>query len=113
MLARIKVGDKVQVISGKEKGKRGEIIAISKDKSKVKVRNLFLVWKYSSSQQSRVAAPGVKSKDSSGMHQVERFIHACKVMPICPETDRPCRVRIKVSDLGKKIRVSHLSGAKI
>ena len=105
MLSRIVVGDIVQVMSGKDKGNRGEIVAVTKDRSKVKVRGIALRTKFEKAKDGS-KTPGVIKK-------IEAFIHACIVMPICPETDKPCRVRTVVNSEGKKLRVSHRSGVEI
>jgi large subunit ribosomal protein L24 len=104
MLARVKVGDLVEIISGKDKKKRGAILEISKDKSKVVVRGIALATKFQKSKN-----PGEKGV----LIKKEAFIHACKVMPICPKEDRPCRVRVSVAADNKKVRVSAFSGLKI
>jgi len=104
MLARVKIGDLVEVISGKDKKKRGAVIGISKDKTKVMVHGVALVTK---SQKAK--KPGEKGS----LVKKEAFIHACKVMPICPKADRPCRVRVGVAADGKKVRISAISGLKI
>lgn len=104
MLARIRVGDLVEVISGKDKKKRGVILAISKDKKKVSVRGVALVTKFKKSQ---------KAGEKAELVRKESFLHACKVMPICPQTDKPCRVRTESAADGKKVRVSASSGLKI
>lgn len=105
MLSRIKVGDQVQVISGKDKGSRGQILVFNKSKSKVKIRGIAMGTKFE-------RASGVESAKGV-LKKVERFIYSCKVMPICPETDKPCRVKVKVTESGKKVRVSHKAGAEL
>jgi len=104
MLARIKVGDLVEVISGKDKKKRGVVLAVSKDKAKVTVKDIALVTKIEKSKK-----PGEKGS----FVKKEAFIYACKVMPICPETGKPCRVKVGFSADNKKVRVSAISGLKI
>lgn len=110
MLARIKVGDLVQVLSGKDKAKRGEVIAITKDRTKVKVRGVALVTKFD--KNSKKSIPARTESATKGMFRTEAFIHSCKVMPICPKTDRPCRVKTLTID-NSKVRVSVRSGLKI
>ena len=104
MLARVKVGDLVEVISGKDKKKRGVVLAMSKDKKKVAVRGIALATKY-----LKAKKPGEKGS----IAKEEAFIHVCKVMPICPQTDKACRVRVGVGADGKKVRISALSGLKV
>jgi large subunit ribosomal protein L24 len=104
VLARVKIGDLVEVISGKDKKKRGVVLSVSKDKAKVTVRGIALATKY-----LKAKKPGEKGS----VAKEEAFIHICKVMPICPKTDRPCRVRVGVGADGKKVRISALSGLKV
>ena len=108
MLARVRVGDVVQVVSGKDKGSRGKVLALSKDR--VRVQNIALVTKFIKVRPQGVSAQPTKG---SGIQKVERFIHISNVMPICPQTDKPCRVRTVVTDSGEKIRVSAKSGLKV
>jgi large subunit ribosomal protein L24 len=104
MLSRIKVGDQVEVISGKDKGKRGEVLVIEWPKSLVKVRGIAL-----QSRHKKTKAVGKKG----AIEKHEAFLSVSKVMPICPKTNLPCRVRVKVLEDGKKVRVSHRSGSEV
>lgn len=110
MLARIKVGDLVEVVSGKHKKKRGEVIEISRDKNKVKVNGVAIVTKFS---KKKVGVSSGSNIPVGGIIKKEAFIYSCKVMPICPKTDKPCRVRTITSEAGDKVRVSARSGLKI
>ena len=58
---------------------------------------------------SKPRAAGQKGK----IEKVEGFLNISKVMPICPQTKKACRVRTKVLEGGKKVRVSHRSGAEL
>lgn len=104
MLSRIKIGDQVEVISGKDKGKRGEILDFEKSKNLVKVRGVGI----------RVCHKRSKiSKQKGKIDKAEGFLNASKVMPICSKTDKPCRVSVKVLESGKKVRISHRSGEEL
>lgn len=112
MLSRIKVGDTVQVMSGKDRNARGVVLAISVDKMRVKVKGVALVSKFSKKNR-----PMAKNASQDGkellVNREERFIAISSVMPICPQTDKPCRVRTVVDESGNKVRVSARSGLKI
>lgn len=99
-MARIKKNDLVQVITGKDKGKRGTILEVCPESGKVKVKGLAL-------QVHHVKAR--KSGDVSGIKKIEAFIDASNVMPVCPSTDKPCRVNVKMLENGTKQRVSNRS----
>jgi len=105
---RLKVGDLVQVISGKDKGKQGQITRILKDASpsgadKVVVEGVNVITKH---QKPNPRAP------QGGKITKEAPIFASKVMPVDPETKKPTRVKIKVAEDGTKTRVAK-SGAVI
>jgi large subunit ribosomal protein L24 len=107
-MQRLKVGDLVQVISGKDKGKQGQITKILRDApgdpaEKVVVEGVNVVTKH---QKPNPRAP------QGGKTTKEAPIHASKVMPIDPETKKPTRVSIKVAEDGKKTRVAK-SGAAL
>ena len=101
MINRIKKNDLVQVISGKDKGKRGQVIEVLPKKGKIKVKGIALQAKHSKPR---------KAGEVGSIKQKEAFLDISKVMPICSSTDKPCRVNVKVLEGGKKERVSNRSG---
>lgn len=99
-MIRIKKDDLVQVITGKDKGKRGTVIEVSFDHGKIKVQGLAM--------QTHHVKPR-RDGETGGVKRMEGFIDASNVMPICPSTDKPCRVQTKLADSGVRQRVSHRS----
>ena len=99
----VKKGDKVMVISGKEKGKTGTIIAAFPKKDRVLVEGLNLVKKHMKPNQANPQG-GIVSQEAS--------IHFSNVMLIDPKSGEPTRVGYKVVD-GKKVRVAKKSGETI
>jgi large subunit ribosomal protein L24 len=104
MAARIRKGDLVVVISGKDKGKTGKVKSVIKDEDKVVVEGINLV--------KRHMRPTPRNP-SGGILEREQPIHACKVMPVDPKTGKGTRVRFQVLEGGKKIRVAVKSGEEI
>ena len=102
-MQRLKVGDLVQVISGKDKGKQGRITKLLKDEDKVVVEGVNTV--------TRNQRPNVRNQQG-GQIKKDAPIHASKVMPVDPTTGKPTRVKIQKGEDGKKIRVAK-SGAVI
>jgi len=100
---RLKVGDLVQVISGKDKGKKGKITKILVDDDKVVVEGVGTV--------TRHMRPNPRNQQG-GKITKDMPIHASKVMPVDPETGKPTRVKIKTGEDKKKTRVGK-SGAAI
>ncbi|MDR3187159.1 MAG: 50S ribosomal protein L24 [Holosporaceae bacterium] len=99
---RVKKGDVVQVIAGEDRGARGEILAVLREKRRVVVKGVNLCVKH---QKPSVSSPG-------GIVKVERSIHASNVMLLDSSDDRPTRVGIKIED-GKKVRVSRRTGSAV
>jgi large subunit ribosomal protein L24 len=99
---RLKVGDLVQVISGKEKGKQGKITRLLTDRDMVVVEGLNM--------KTRNQKPTQRSE--GGRVTKEAPIAASNVMPVDPTTGKPTRVSVKTGDDGKKVRVAK-SGAVI
>ena len=95
-MARLKAGDLVQVISGKFKGKQGRITKVLSDDDKVVVEGINLV--------TRHQKPTPRNQ-KGGKISKEAPLHASKVMPIDPTTGKPTRVKVKIGEDGKKVRV--------
>ncbi|WP_042353699.1 50S ribosomal protein L24 [Bacillus rubiinfantis] len=92
----VKKGDKVRVISGKDKGKTGVILAAYPKENRVLVEGVNIVKKHSKPSQAN---------PQGGIFSFEAPIHVSNVMPIDPKTGNPTRVGYKVVD-GKKVRVA-------
>jgi large subunit ribosomal protein L24 len=96
----VKKGDKVMVISGKDKGKTGVILAAFPKKNRVIVEGVNIVKKHAKPSQAN---------PQGGIISQEAPIHVSNVMPLDPKTNEPTRVGYKVVD-GKKVRIAKKSG---
>jgi large subunit ribosomal protein L24 len=96
----VKKGDKVMIISGKDKGKAGVILAAFPKQDRVLVEGVNIVKKHS--KPSQVNPQG-------GIISHEAPVHVSNVMPIDPKSGEPTRVGYKTVD-GKKVRVAKKSG---
>src|SRR6478672_1983224 len=96
----VKKGDKVRVITGKDKGKTGVVLAAYPKDSRVLVEGVNIVKKHS--KPSQVNPQG-------GIISQEAPIHVSNVMPLDPKTGEPTRVGLKEVD-GKKVRYAKKSG---
>ena len=105
MAAKLKVkkGDRVVVISGSDKGKRGEILRVMPDEGRVLVSGINLVKRHT--KQSAKTQGGIISKEST--------IHVSNVALIDPKTQKPTKVGYKVLGDGTKVRVARKSGETI
>ena len=93
MIARIKKNDIVQILSGKNKGKQGSVIAILPKKGKVMVKGVAVATHHVKPR--RAGEPG-------GIRKEERFIDMSCVMPVCSSCKKPSRVNTKEVGHGKK-----------
>jgi len=100
-MQRVSVGDIVQVISGNDKGKRGKVTRLLKDRDAVIVEGIRRVKRHLKATPQR----------GGGILEVEAPIALSKVMPIDPTTDKPTRVSFKKKGEGK-VRVGK-SGAEL
>ena len=99
----VKTGDNVQVISGKDAGKTGKVLAVSPAEGKVIVEGLNMVTKHVKPR---------RQGEQGGKVRAEGAIYACKVMPVCPKCGKPTRVGHSVKD-GKNVRVCRKCGAEL
>ena len=100
----IKSNDKVIVLSGRDKGKTGEVLKADPKGGKVIVQGVSVATKH---QKAR------KQGEESAIIKVETPIYACKVMVVCPKCDKPTRVAHKINADGKKVRVCKHCGAEL
>jgi large subunit ribosomal protein L24 len=94
-MQRIKKGDEVIVTAGRDKGRRGSVMAILGDR--VMVENVNVVKKHTK--------PNPMAGVEGGIIEKEMSIHISNIMPFNPATNKGDRVGIKVLEDGKKIRV--------
>lgn len=99
----IKKGDKVKVISGKDKGKEGIVLKAFPKKDRIVVEGINMVKKH---QKPSAMAP------QGGILEIEAPIHVSNVQLIDPKTGEATRISHQVID-GKKVRVSKKSGEVI
>lgn len=92
MPMHVKKGDKVQVISGKDKGKQGVILEAYPKQNRVLVEGVNIVKKHSKPSQAN---------PQGGIVSLEAPVHVSNVMPLDPKTNVPTRVGYKEVD-GKK-----------
>ena len=92
----VKTGDTVVVLSGKDKGKKGKILAVSPSEDKVIVEKINIVSKHIKPR--RMGEPG-------GIIKAEGAMYASKVQVICPRCKQPTRVGHKIYEDGTKSRI--------
>ena len=106
MAAKIKKGDTVIVIAGRDKGRTGEVIEMRREVSRALVRGVNMVKRHQ--KQTQAQEGGIISKESP--------IHVSNIALVDPKENKPTRVGFKFVGKGddrKKVRVARRSGAEI
>src|SRR5699024_756260 len=96
----VKKGDKLTVLSGKDKGKQDTIIQALPKKERVLVERINMV---------KIHAQPSQDNPQGGILNQEAPIHVSNVLPIDPKSGEPTRVGYEVRD-GKKVRIAKKSG---
>ena len=97
----VKTGDTVVVLSGKERGKKGKILAVSPKEGKVIVEGINMVSKHVKPR---------KMGQEGGIIKAEGALYACKVQLVCPHCGKPTRVSHKIYEDGTKGRICKKCG---
>ena len=100
MAARIRKGDKVIVLTGKDKGKTGEVLRVIPAENRAVVQGVNMARRHQ--RQTPSAQGGIISK--------EMPIHLSNVAIADPRDDKPTRIGFRKADDGRKVRYAKLSG---
>jgi large subunit ribosomal protein L24 len=110
MAAKIRRGDTVAVIAGKDSGKTGRVLRMDPKKGRLFVEGLNIVKRH---QRPRSLKDTQRGGKVGGVIEKEGPIHISNVMVVDPRDNKPTRVRIERTEEGKRERVTVLSGQKL
>jgi large subunit ribosomal protein L24 len=100
-IAHVRKGDTVIVVSGKERGKRGRVLRVIPEKSRVVIERINMIKKHQRPTQ-KLRQGGIIEREGS--------IHLSNVMVVDPTSGKPTRVGSRALGDGKKVRVARRSG---
>ena len=103
MAAKIRKGDKVVVLTGRDRGRSGEVVEVRPDEARALVRGINMVKRHQ--RQSANQQGGIISKEGP--------IHLSNLAVADPKDGKPTRVGFKVMKDGKRVRVAKRSGVEI
>ena len=103
MAAKIRKGDKVIVLTGRDKGRTGEVIAVHTTEERALVRGVNMVKRHQ--KQTANQEGGIVSKEGT--------IHLSNLAYADPKDGKATKIGFKVKDDGKRVRVAKRSGAEI
>lgn len=91
----VKKGNKVLVLSGKDRGKMGQILAVDPDKNRVLVEGINKIKKHKKPR---------SQTDQGGRIEQENYIHSSNVMLVCSNCNKPTRTAKEILANGEKVR---------
>ena len=100
MAAKIKKGDKVVVLSGRDKGRNGEVVRVLPREDRAVVRGINVVKRHQKQTM----------KEEGGIVRKELPIHLSNIALADPKDGKPTRVGFKILDDGRKVRFAKRSG---
>lgn len=103
---RIKKGDIVKILSGKDRGKEGKVMLTLPKKDKVVVKGVHIVTKHKKKTQDKTNPGGVLKQEAP--------IHVSNVMLVCTHTGKPTRTKYEIDkETGKKVRISKKANKQV
>jgi len=105
---KIKKGDTVQVLAGKDRGKRGIVERVDRDSMRVVVEGVNVVKRHTKSRPPANASQANRQQQpQGGVIEKPAAIHVSNVALVSPASGKPTRVGFRIADDGRKVRVSH------
>ncbi len=104
MSLRIRKGDQIVVLSGRDKGKKGRVVHVYPDRQRALVEGINMMKK---------AVRKSQKNPQGGMIHQEALIHLSKLSLVCPATAKPTRIKTLIAQDGSKQRISALKKAVI
>jgi large subunit ribosomal protein L24 len=100
---KIKKGDTVEVISGKDAGTRGRVLVIDRKRERLVIEGVNMI--------KRHTRPNPQKNVQGGIVQREAPVHVSNVMVISPDSGQRSRIGFRILDDGRKVRVAKVDGA--
>ena len=100
----VKTGDTVVILSGKDRGSKGKVLAVSPKEGKVIIEGRNMVTKHVKPR---------RMGEQGGIVKAEGALYACKVQVVCPHCNKPTRVGHKLYEDGTKGRVCKKCGESL
>lgn len=97
----IRTGDVVEVIAGKERGKRGTVLDVDRARGRVTIEGVNFIYRHTRPSQHN---------QEGGILQREAPLHISNVQIVDPATDRPTRIGMQRNADGSKVRIAKRSG---
>ena len=100
---KVKKGDTVEVIAGKDAGRTGKVLKVDSDRERVVVEGVHMI--------KRHTRPNPQKRIQGAIVEREAAIHVSNAMVVSPDSGKKTRVGYKILDDGRKVRVAKVDGA--
>ncbi len=100
---KIKKGDTVEVVAGKDSGKRGRVLVVDRDRERLVIEGVNMI--------KRHTRPNPQKNVKGGIVEREAPIHVSNVMVLSPDSGQRSRIGYRILDDGRKVRVAKVDGA--
>jgi large subunit ribosomal protein L24 len=100
---KVKKGDTVEVIAGKERTRRGRILRVDRDRERVVVEGVNMIKRHTKPNPSKSIQGGIVEREAP--------IHISNIMVVSPESGKRTRVGYRVLEDGHKVRIAKVDGA--
>jgi large subunit ribosomal protein L24 len=102
---KIRKNDQVLVIAGRDRGKKGRVLSVNPEKSRVIIEGVSMI--------KRHTKPNPQKNVKGGIVEREASIHVSNVMLVDPDSSAPTRIGYTVANDGTKTRISRKSGTVV
>jgi large subunit ribosomal protein L24 len=103
MPTAIRKDDQVQIVTGKDRGKRGRVVHVLPKKNRIMVEGVARATKHSRTTGKRASSGS--QLQQGGIIQAEAFVDLSNVMLVCKSCGKPTRVGYRIEDGGVKVRI--------
>jgi large subunit ribosomal protein L24 len=102
-MMKIKKGDTVEVVTGKDSGKKGRVLVVDRDRERLVIEGVNMI--------KRHTRPNPQKNVKGGIVEREASIHVSNVMVVSPDSGRRSKIGYRILDDGRKVRVAKVDGA--
>ncbi|MCJ7753631.1 MAG: 50S ribosomal protein L24 [Thermoanaerobaculales bacterium] len=100
---KIKKGDTVEVVAGKDSGKRGRVLVVDRDRERLVIEGVNMI--------KRHTRPNPQKNVKGGIVEREAPVHVSNVMVLSPDSGQRSKIGYRILDDGRKVRVAKVDGA--
>ncbi len=100
---KIKKGDTVEVVAGKDSGKKGRVLVVDRDRDRLVIEGVNMI--------KRHTRPNPQKNVKGGVVEREAAVHVSNVMVLSPDSGQRSKIGYRILDDGRKVRVAKVDGA--